>query len=100
MSGKNDGAGWASVTIELDGENTWFSISYVGSSPAALRQFAEELEDGENEVFGWESEPGWFPWLIQRRGGILYVTPPTIERSFFIPRGEFLRAAEDLTGDW
>ena len=100
VSGENDGAGWATIEIELDGEETSFRISYVGDSPADFRIFAEELEDGENENFGWQSEPGYYPWSIQRRGGIFYVNAPVIEKSFFISREAFLCAAERLTGDW
>ena len=100
VSGGSDGAGWASITIKLDGEDTWFSISYIGNSPEDFKRFAEETEDGESDTFGWESEPGWFPWSIQRRGGILYVNAPVIEKSFFIPRESFLLAIEDLRGYW
>ncbi|MCR4751436.1 MAG: leucine-rich repeat domain-containing protein [Eubacterium sp.] len=100
VSGENDGAGWASIELEIDGEETSFRISYVGDSPADFRSFAEELEDGENEYFGWQSEPGYYPWSIQRRGGIFYVNVPVIEKSFFISREAFLCAAEGLTGDW
>ena len=100
VNGTRDGAGWASIKIMLDGENTWFRISYVGNSAYDFREFAEEIEDGENENFGWESEPGWYPWSIQRRGQIFYVNPPVIEKSFFIPRDAFLSALDGLTSDW
>ena len=100
VSGTWDGAGWASIKIMLDGENTWFRISYVGNSAYDFREFAEEIEDGENDDFGWESEPGWYPWSIQRRGQIFYVNPPVIEKSFFIPRDAFLSALSGLTSDW
>ena len=100
LKGKIDGAGWASIDIEIDDEETWFRISYVGNSPAAFRSFAEQIEDGECESFGWESEPGWYPWSIQRRGSILYVSVPEIEKSYFIPREEFLSACDGLTGEW
>ena len=100
MNGEIDGAGWASIEIELDGEETSFRISYVGNSPVDFRIFAEEIGDGENENFGWTSEPGWYPWSIQRRGSILYVNAPVIGKSFFISRDEFLCAADRLTGDW
>ena len=100
VSGDSDGAGWASIEIEIDDDETSFRISYIGNSPADLRRFAEEIEDGENESFGWQSEPGWYPWSIQRRGGILYVNVPVIEKSFFIPRKVFLHAVNGLTCDW
>ena len=100
ISGKSDGAGWAYIKIRIDDEKASFRISYVGDSPADFREFAEEIEDGENESFGWASEPGWFPWSIQRRGQIFYVNPPVIEKSFFIPRDAFLSALDGLTSDW
>jgi hypothetical protein len=100
VSGTWDGAGWASINMMLDGEKTWFRISYVGNSAYDFREFAEEIEDGENDDFGWESEPGWYPWSIQRRGQIFYVNPPVNEKSFFIPRDAFLSALSGLTSDW
>ncbi len=100
VRGETDGAGWASVGIELDDEGTSFRISYVGDSPVDFKSFAEEIGDGENDSFGWASEPGWYPWNIQRRGEIFYVNAPVIEKGFFIPREAFLCATDGLTGDW
>ncbi len=95
-----DGAGWASVRIELDGEKTSFRISYIGESPADFRRFAKGIRDGENEGFAWSSEPGCYPWKIQRRGRIFYVSAPQIANSFFISRREFLEAIKDMTEEW
>ena len=95
-----DGAGWASVRIELDGDKARFRISCIGNSPADFRRFAEEIGDGENEGFAWSSEPGCYPWRIQRRGGIFYVNAPEIADSFFISRAEFLEAVKNLTAEW
>ena len=58
------------------------------------------IRDGENEGFAWSSEPGCYPWKIQRRGRIFYVSAPQISNSFFISRSEFLRAVKDLTAEW
>lgn len=100
VKGRIDGAGWASIEIELDDDSTYFRISYVGKSPADFRRFAKNIKDGENEYFAWVSEPGTYPWKIQRRGGIFYVNAPQITNSFFISRAEFLEAIKDLTGEW
>lgn len=100
VKGGIDGAGWASIKIELDGDKTSFRISYIGNSPADFRRFAKEIRDGEKESFVWVSEPGAYPWVIQRRGGIFYVNAPEIANSFFISRAEFLMAVEDLTDEW
>ena len=100
VKGRIDGAGWASIEIELDDDSTYFRISYVGKSPADFRRFAKNIKDGENEYFAWVSEPGTYPWKIQRRGGIFYVNAPEITNSFFISRAVFLEAIKDLTGEW
>ena len=100
VKGGIDGAGWASVRIELDGEKTRFRISYIGKSPADFRRFAEKIRDGENEGFVWTAEPGIYDWQIQRRGGIFYVNAPQITEGFFISRREFLEAIRDLTDEW
>ncbi|MBQ6323160.1 MAG: leucine-rich repeat protein [Lachnospiraceae bacterium] len=100
VEGRIDGYGWASIKIELDGDKTRFRISYIGKSPAAFRTFAKEIEDGENEGFMWASEPGAYPWRIQRRGGIFYVNAPEIKEGFFISRVEFLLAIKDLKAEW
>ena len=100
VKGRIDGAGWASIEIDLDGDRTSFRISYIGKSPADFRRFAKEIRDGEKEGFAWSAEPGSYPWQIQRRGGIFYVNAPEITNSFFISRSEFLRAVKDLTAEW
>ena len=100
VKGGIDGAGWASIKIELDGDSAWFRISYVGKSPADFRIFAREIEDGENESFVWSAEPGAYCWRIQRRGGIFYVNAPEIINSFFISRVEFLMAVNHLRDEW
>ena len=100
VKGGIDGAGWASIRIELDGGKAGFRISYIGNSPADFRRFAEEIGDGENEGFAWSAEPGSYAWRIQRRGGIFYVNAPEIADSFFISRVEFLAAVKDLTAEW
>ena len=100
VKGGIDGAGWASVRIELDGEKTRFRISYIGNSLADFRRFAGEIPDGGNESFGWSAEPGGYSWRIQRRGGILYVDAPEITNSFFISRREFLWVIRDMTDEW
>ena len=100
ITGEIDGAGWATVEIELDDYSSRFRISYIGKSIYDFRQWVEELEDGENDYFGWESEPGWYEWKIQRRGGVLYVAAPEREDSIFIPLSTFLEATEDLTDCW
>ena len=98
--GEIDGVGWASVRIELDGEWARFRISYVGSSIGAFRSFANEIGDGESGRFAWESEPGCYPWSIQRRGGVFYVRAPRIPKPFFISRDEFLNAVSGMTAEW
>ena len=100
VKGGIDGAGWASVRIELDGEKAGFRISYIGDSPADFRRFAKKIRDGENEGFTWSAEPGAYHWQIQRRGGIFYVNAPRITDGFFISRQEFLEGIRDLTGEW
>jgi hypothetical protein len=100
ISGVIDGVGWARVSIDVDDESAYFRISYIGSSPADFRMFAEEIEDGEEGRFGWASEPGSFPWAIQRRGGILYVSAPEIQKGFFISREQFLEATSGMTAEW
>ena len=100
VKGGIDGVGWASIKIELDGESAGFRISYIGNSPADFRRFAKGISDGENGSFGWSAEPGAYPWRIQRRGGIFYVDPPVIGKTFFISRVQFLGAAADLTDEW
>ena len=100
VKGEIDGAGWATVYIELDGDTASFRISYIGSSPADFRSFVHEIGDGDNVLFGWSSEPGSYRWHIQRRGGIFYVNVPVIGESFFIPRDAFLDAVSDMTDDW
>ena len=100
VSSAIDGIGWATVKIFLDGDSASFRISYIGSSPADFRRFVNEIESGDSEHFVWASEPGAYPWIIQRRGGILYVTAPHIEKGFFISREEFLLAVSNLTDEW
>ena len=100
VKGGIDGAGWASISIALDGDTTMFRISYIGESPADFRRFANGIRDGQNESFVWVSEPGCYPWRIQRRGGIFYVNAPEITNSFFISRQEFLEAIDGLTDEW
>ena len=100
MSGGIDGVGWASVCIDVDDESTEFRISYIGSSLADFKRFANDIEDGEEGRFAWASEPGSYPWTIQRRGGILYVSAPNIQNGFFIPRDQFLEAASGMTAEW
>ena len=100
VKGGIDGAGWASVSIALDGDTTGFRISYIGESPADFRRYANRIRDGENESFAWLSEPGAYRWNIQRRGGIFYVNAPEITNSFFISRQEFLESIKGLTGEW
>ena len=100
VSGDIDGIGWASIWINLDGGSADFRISYIGSSPADLKRFAAGIEDGEIDSFAWVSEPGSYPWNIQRRDGIFYVVPPVIEKGFFISRDEFLYTIRDLDGSW
>ena len=100
VKGGIDGAGWASIKIEADGDRAGFRISYIGNSPADFRRFAKGLGDGENEGFAWSAEPGSYAWRIQRRGGIFYVNAPEIADSFFISRVEFLAAVKDLTAEW
>lgn len=100
VEGKIDGAGWAMVRIDLDGETAWFRISYIGNSPADFRTFVNEIGDGEDCSFGWSSEPGFYRWRIQRRGGIFYVNVPVIGESFFIPRAAFLDAVSGMTDEW
>ena len=100
VSGRIDGAGWASVDIELDGDRTHFRISYIGESPAGFRRFAKAIRDGKNECFIWSSEPGAYAWHIQRRGWIFYVNAPQIANSFFIARRDFLEAVSNLRGEW
>ena len=100
VSGEIDGVGWASVNIDVDDESTRFRISYIGSSLADFKRFAEGIESGEEGHFGWASEPGAYPWSIQRNGGILYVSAPNIQKGFFIPREQFLEAASGMTAEW
>ena len=100
IRGEIDGVGWASIDIEVDDESSRFRISYIGSSPADFRRFAENLGDGEADFFAWASEPGAYRWNIQRRGGILYVSAPQILKRFFIPREQFLEAVSGLTAEW
>ena len=100
ISGGIDGVGWASVNIDVDDESTRFRISYIGSSLADFKRFAEGIESGEEGHFGWASEPGAYPWSIQRNGGILYVSAPNIQKGFFIPREQFLEAASGMTAEW
>ena len=100
VKGGIDGAGWASIRIALDGDTASFRISYIGESPADFRRFVNRIRDGENESFAWSSEPGSYPWHIQRRGGIFYVNAPEITDSFFISRQEFLEAIKGVTGEW
>ena len=100
IRGEIDGVGWASIDIEVDDESSRFRISYIGSSPADFRRFAENLGDGEADFFAWASEPGAYRWNIQRRGGILYVSAPQILKRFFIPLEQFLEAVSGLTAEW
>ena len=95
-----NGVGWAWVRIRLDGHDVSFRISDIGRSLADFRRFAGCIEDGESESFVWTSEPGGFPWRIQRRGRVFYVEPPLIEEGFFIAREQFLSAIEGLTDEW
>lgn len=98
--GEISGAGWASIGIVLDGHSAEFRISDIGASPADFQRFVKDIADGERGCFTWTSEPGAFPWRIQRRGGIFYVEPPIIEDGFFIARRELLRAIEGMRTEW
>ena len=100
VSGSIDGVGWASVEIEADNESARFRISYIGASPADFRRFVYDIDDGEIKRFAWASEPGAYPWIIQRRGSILYVSAPEIRKTFFIPREQFLLAVKDMKDEW
>lgn len=98
--GEISGVGWATIGIVLDGHSAQFRISYIGASPADFRKFVKDIADGERGLFTWTSEPGAFPWRIQRRGGIFYVEPPLIDDGFFIARRELLLAVEGMTAEW
>lgn len=98
--GEISGVGWATIGIVLDGHSAEFRISYIGASPADFRRFVKDIADGEKQHFVWTSEPGAFPWRIQRRGGIFYMEPPLIEDGVFIAREELLRAVEGMTAEW
>lgn len=98
--GEISGVGWATIGIVLDGHSTRFRISYIGASPADFRRFVKGVADGERGRFTWTSEPGAFPWQIQRRSGIFYVEPPLTEDGFFIARRELLDAVEGMTVEW
>ena len=100
IQGSISGVGWAWISILLDSHSAEFRISYIGKSPADFRRFVRDILDGGSEGFVWTSEPGAFPWRIQRRGRIFYVVPPLIEDGFFIARSEFLHAVEGMTAEW
>lgn len=100
VNGRIDGVGWATIKIFLDGDSTRFRISYIGASPRDFIKFVAQIADGDDETFGWSSEPGWYPWTIQRRGGVFYVNPPQLGENFFIAREDFLAALFGLRGDW
>ena len=100
IDGGNDGIGWASVRIDLDGNWAQFNISYIGPSLNDFRKLVRGIKDGECRGLCWNGEPGWYGWQIQRRSSVLYVTFPRLGRSIFLPREQLLEATEGLTDDW
>ncbi|MCR5793885.1 MAG: leucine-rich repeat domain-containing protein [Solobacterium sp.] len=100
ISGAIDGVGWAHIDIDVDDESAGFRISYIGNSPADFRRFVRDIDNCERAGFGWSAEPGGFPWSIQRRGSILYVSAPEILKGFFLPREQMLDAVRGMTAEW
>ena len=100
ISGEIDGVGWAHIHIDADDESAGFRISYIGRSPADFRRFVRDIGNCERAGFGWAAEPGSYPWEIQRRGGILYISAPEIQKGFFLPREQMLDAVRGMTAEW
>ena len=100
MNGRNDGSGWASVYLMLDGQSARFRVSDIGASLDEFREFVHALRDGDADSFCWNSEPGVYIWKVQRRGNAVYVTFPKLNESVFLPLGQFLFAADKIRGSW